>query len=105
MDDFPITPPIIVKDTPKPRRLTKVAEARDYVGEAMRLGRRLMRLANPGVFVYVRHGRNAWRDFAPGSFIDPKGWQRITAPPNFPDAVLDFYRSACDQNSICGERG
>jgi len=39
MDDFPITPPIIVKDTPKPRRLTKVAEARDYVGEAMRLGR------------------------------------------------------------------
>jgi hypothetical protein len=35
MDDFPITPPIIVKDTPKPRRLTKVAEARDYVGEAI----------------------------------------------------------------------
>jgi len=65
----------------------------------MGLGRRLLRLANPGVFVYVRHGGNAWRDFAPGSFIDPQGWQRINPPPNFPDAVLDFYRKACGQNS------
>jgi hypothetical protein len=39
MDDFPIAPPIIVKDTPKPRRLTTLQEARDYVDEAMRLGR------------------------------------------------------------------
>ena len=39
MDDFPITPPILIKDTPKPRRLTTIEEARDYVGEAMRLGR------------------------------------------------------------------
>jgi hypothetical protein len=39
MDDFPIVPPIIVKDTPKPRRLTTLEEARNYVDEAMRLGR------------------------------------------------------------------
>jgi hypothetical protein len=39
MDTFPIAPPIIVKDTPKPRRLTTLKEARDYVDEAMRLGR------------------------------------------------------------------
>jgi hypothetical protein len=39
MDDFPIVPPLIVKDTPKARRLTRLAQARDYVGEAMRLGR------------------------------------------------------------------
>jgi hypothetical protein len=39
MDDFPIIPPIIVKDTPKPRRITTIKEARDYVDEAMRLGR------------------------------------------------------------------
>jgi hypothetical protein len=39
MDHFPIIPPIIVKDTPKPRRLTTIEEARDYVDEAMRLGR------------------------------------------------------------------
>jgi hypothetical protein len=39
MDDFPVTPPIIVKDTPKPRRITTMRKARDYVDEAMRLGR------------------------------------------------------------------
>ena len=39
MDDFPIVPPIIVKDSPKPRRITTIGEARDYVDEAMRLGR------------------------------------------------------------------
>lgn len=39
MDDFPIAPPIVVKDTPKPRRLTRLKDASDYVGEAMRTGR------------------------------------------------------------------
>jgi hypothetical protein len=39
MDNFPIVPPIIIKDTPKPRRLTKLSEARDYVDKAMRVGR------------------------------------------------------------------
>ena len=39
MDDFPIVPPLVVRDEPKPRRLTTLKEARDYVDEAMRLGR------------------------------------------------------------------
>lgn len=39
MYDFPIVPPIIIKDTPKPRWLRTLEEARDYVDEAMRLGR------------------------------------------------------------------
>lgn len=39
MDDFPVAPPIIVKDTPRPRRLTTLQDARDYVDQAMRLGR------------------------------------------------------------------
>ena len=39
MDDFPIAPPIVIKDTPKPRRLTTLKDARDYVGEAMEIGR------------------------------------------------------------------
>ncbi len=39
MDDFPVAPPIIVKDTPQPRWLMTVADARDYVDDAMRLGR------------------------------------------------------------------
>jgi hypothetical protein len=39
IDDFPVVPPLVVKDSPKPRRLTTLAQARAYVGEAMRLGR------------------------------------------------------------------
>src|SRR5208282_345513 len=39
MDDFPIEPPLVVKDTPKPRRLATLAQARAYVDEALRLGR------------------------------------------------------------------
>ena len=39
MDDYPIDPPIAVVDTPRPRRLTTLAEARDFVDASMRLGR------------------------------------------------------------------
>jgi hypothetical protein len=39
MDDFHIDPPLVVKDTPKPRRLASLGEARAYVDEALRLGR------------------------------------------------------------------
>jgi hypothetical protein len=39
LDDFPIAPPIVVKDAPKPRRLTALKDARAYVAEAMRTGR------------------------------------------------------------------
>ena len=39
MDDFPIVPELVIKDSPRPRRLTKLSEARAYVEEAMREGR------------------------------------------------------------------
>jgi hypothetical protein len=39
MEDFPIVPPLVIKDEPKPRRLTTLAQARDYAEEAMSLGR------------------------------------------------------------------
>ena len=39
MDDFCIDPPLVVKDTPKARRLACLTEARAFVGDAMRLGR------------------------------------------------------------------
>ena len=38
-DRLPDIPPLIVKDTPKPRRLKTLEEAREYVGQALRLGR------------------------------------------------------------------
>jgi hypothetical protein len=39
MTDFPIAPPIVVKDTPKPRRIRSIAEARAFVEEQMRIAR------------------------------------------------------------------
>jgi hypothetical protein len=39
MQNFPIAPPITIKDEPKSRRLATLAEARAYVDEALRLGR------------------------------------------------------------------
>jgi O-antigen biosynthesis protein len=68
-----------------------LAEDAWLVHRATRNGKRLLRLANPGVFVYVRHKTNAWREFAPGSFIDPSGWRRIPAPQDFPQQTLSFF--------------
>ena len=61
---------------------------------ASRRGKRLLRLANPGVFIYVRHGTNAWREFAPGRFLNPAGWERIAPPPILPASILDAYKHA-----------
>jgi len=73
---------------------TNLAEDAWLLARATRSGKRLLRLSNPGVFVYVRHRSNAWREFAPGSFIDPNGWERISRPLNFPDPALSFFLTA-----------
>jgi hypothetical protein len=39
MEDFPIAPTLVIKDTPKPRHLKTMKDARDYVEEEMRIGR------------------------------------------------------------------
>jgi hypothetical protein len=39
MPDFPIVPPLVVKDTPKPRHIRSIAQARTFVEEEMRIGR------------------------------------------------------------------
>jgi len=39
MSDFSIAPPLVVKATPKPRRIRSIAEARAFVEEEMRIGR------------------------------------------------------------------
>lgn len=39
MLNFPVVPPIIVEDTPQPRRLTTLNEARAYVREMLHVHR------------------------------------------------------------------
>ncbi|MDX6694829.1 MAG: hypothetical protein QOF02_2432 [Blastocatellia bacterium] len=65
--------------------------------EATSQGHRLLELPNQGVYVYMRHGSNAWSECAPGSFIDPSGWQRVTAPHTFRSANLHAYQMAAAQ--------
>ncbi len=59
---------------------------------ALQNGKRLMRLSNPGVFVYVRHGKNAWRACTPGQFLNPEGWERLEHPLVIPPHVLETYK-------------
>lgn len=72
---------------------TNLGEDAYLLHYAVKRGKRLLRLSNPGVFVYVRHGSNAWREFAPGQFINPTGWERIETPLTFPAAVLASYKT------------
>jgi hypothetical protein len=60
---------------------------------ALRRGNRLVPLSNPGVFVYVRHGQNAWRECTPGQFLNPAGWERLERPRVIPPQVLETYKS------------
>lgn len=61
---------------------------------ALNRGQRLLRLDNQGVFVYVRHGRNVWRDCVPGRFLNPDGWAPVSPPALFSAADLSAYKRA-----------
>lgn len=71
-----------------------LAEDAWLLQQAVRNGTRLMRLANPGIFMYVRHGGNAWRECVPGQFLNPAGWQRVATPLSLPPGILEAYRRA-----------
>jgi glycosyltransferase involved in cell wall biosynthesis len=73
---------------------TNLAEDASLLQRAVKSGKRLMRLLNPGVFIYVRHGQNTWKQFQPGRFINPVGWERIKRPETFPAELLDSYKEA-----------
>jgi hypothetical protein len=74
---------------------TNLAEDAVLIQQAMRRAKRLQRLENPGAFVYLRHGRNAWK-FEAGRFLDPGGWNPTTAPAGFSSQMLDLYRAAAE---------
>ena len=72
---------------------TNLAEDAWLLQSAVSRGQRLLRLSNPGVFIYVRHESNAWRDCAPGRFLNPTGWKRIEPPASIPASSLTSYRN------------
>lgn len=73
-----------------------LAEDAAFLRAALRWRMRLTRLRNDGVFVYVRHGGNAWR-FKAGQFLDPAGWFPTDPPPDFSRLALAEYRAILAQ--------
>jgi len=72
-----------------------LAEDAVLIQQAIRREKRLVRLENAGTFVYLRHGRNAWK-FEAGRFLDPAGWNPTSAPSGFSPQTLDLYRDAVE---------
>lgn len=70
-----------------------LAEDAAFLLAALRAQKRLLRLPNDGIFVYVRHGSNAWQ-FQPGQFLDPSGWDLVSSPAAFSAEKLSAYREA-----------
>ncbi len=68
-----------------------IAEDAMLLTGMLRSGARLERLRNEGTFVYIRHGRNAWR-FETGSFLGD-GWSRIEPPAAMPGDMIQRYRA------------
>ena len=76
-----------------------LAEDAWLLQRAVKAGKQLIRLSNHGVFVYVRHERNAWQ-FTPGAFLNPSGWTRIPVPQLFPAGALDSYKAAYNESKF-----
>jgi len=70
-----------------------LAEDAAFVHDAVRHGRKLMRVENDGTFIYVRHHGNAWK-FDTGTFLDPSGWSETAPPTGFTPACLQAYLTA-----------
>ncbi len=75
-----------------------LAEDAALLAGAQRRGYRLAGLPNPGVFVYMRHGQNAWR-FETGRFLDPAAWCRTALPETFPLELLGLYQAVAAPNA------
>jgi glycosyltransferase involved in cell wall biosynthesis len=70
-----------------------LAEDAAFLHHAVRRGARLQRVDAPGLFIYLRHGANAWK-FACGRYVDAKGWKKIGEPPHLaPDRSFYAARS------------
>lgn len=67
-----------------------------FLCHALSNGSRLKRLENPGLYVYMRHSRNAWR-FEPGAHVDPSGWQRCAVPLALRSNTIQRYQAAAKQ--------
>jgi len=71
---------------------SSLAEDALFLRTAQRAGARLRKLPNENLFIYLRHGANAW-SFPLGRYLDPRGWLAAVEPP-LPLADRAFYAAA-----------
>lgn len=71
---------------------SSLAEDAAFIKQSVKKGKRLVRLNNPGIFVYVRHEKVAW-NFKPGQFLIPSEWQRVSTPEFFPIEQITAYQN------------
>jgi glycosyltransferase involved in cell wall biosynthesis len=70
-----------------------LAEDAAFLNAAVARGARLTAIPADGLFLYLRHGGNAWA-FTCGRHLDPCGWHRIVEPPELgPDRAFYAARS------------
>ncbi|HLK69136.1 MAG TPA: glycosyltransferase [Bryobacteraceae bacterium] len=70
-----------------------LAEDAILIQQAIRREKRLVRVENAGTFVYLRHGKNAWK-FEAGRYLDPDSWLPTSAPAGFSTDVFNLYSEA-----------
>jgi glycosyltransferase involved in cell wall biosynthesis len=73
---------------------TNLAEDAAVVRQASDRNKRILRMEDAGLFLYLRHNKNTWQ-FDAGRFVDPDGWQPASAPKDFTSETLERYRTAC----------
>src|SRR5262249_31047625 len=58
---------------------SSLAEDAAFLNAAVARGARLQAISSGDLFIYLRHGSNAWA-FTCGQFLDARGWLRIEEP-------------------------
>lgn len=78
---------------------SSLAEDAQFLKLAVDRGARLQSVPAGDLFLYVRHGRNAWA-FSSGQYLDPRGWQRVPEPDALaPDREFYAKRSSREAQS------
>ena len=75
-----------------------LAEDATFIRRATAARKRIARIENAGLFVYLRHQRNTWQ-FASGRFLDPSAWRKTEAPAGFSQQLLAMYSMASSDSS------
>jgi len=77
-----------------------LAEDAMFLQRALGIGARLAPLSGEGLFIYLRHGRNAWA-FGCGQYLGAAGWQRTGEPDTLaPDRGFYLGRSRARPASL-----